>query len=783
MERAAVTVSQLPSVVFRDGLGERRQIPDPTGADAVELLCLRSDLAAVPSFEFALRERVSRLAGFRHAYYGRVRGVERANDRDQTLTVSSDATPGIRLSTLLARAEERSVPLDINAALCLIRQLVPAVAMLHENAKDVAHGALGPERLVITPNARLVIVEYVLGAALEQLRYSQERYWSELRIALPRSAGLPRFDHRADVAQIGVVALSLILGRALREDEYPARVADVVAATWAVSPRGGFEPLPPGLRGWLGRALQLDALNSFASAIDARIELDKVLGDSDYIASPASLEGFLTRYQAAERPAARVAAIGPTPIASGSAAAPMQVPPSVAPAPAAALPAASPFPATPPPAVAAQPAPVVPPSAPSRPSTWTSHSQYTTPNPAPPPQPAAAKPASPQPPRSIPASAPVTRPAVTSAPPAVMSYAPAATPATPALPASVEPASMRAPMFDMHAAADFDSETTTGGSSRKWLWVAVAAVVVTAASAGIFASWRFFGNQPAAAATGTLVITTNPPGAQALVDGQPHGVTPVTLTLPAGAHTVELKGAGEPRSIPVTISAGMQVAQYVDLPREAAAVGQLQVKSEPSGARVSVDGTPRGLSPVMVAGLAPGEHTVVLAGDAGEVKQTVTIESGATASLVVPMSAAAPAGPASGWLTIGGPFEVQLFEHGELLGSSKADRIMVAAGRHDFDLVNDALGFRMSRSVQVPPGKVANLSVEAPKGTIALNAQPWAEVWIDGEKVGETPIGNYSIAVGPHDVVFRHPDLGEQHYTTMVTLKGPARLSVDLRKK
>jgi hypothetical protein len=32
-------------------------------------------------------------------------------------------------------------------------------------------------------------------------------------------------------------------------------------------------------------------------------------------------------------------------------------------------------------------------------------------------------------------------------------------------------------------------------------------------------------------------------------------------------------------------------------------------------------------------------------------------------------------------------------------------------------------------------------------------------------------------------VVFRHPELGEQHHTAVVTLKGPARLSVDLRKK
>ena len=300
MERATVPASAPPSVAFTDGLGERRHLVDPTGNEKWELLCLRQELAEVPSFEFALRERVSRLSSFRHAYYGRVRAIERLTDREKTLAVVSDMTPGVRLSDLLARTDERKLGLDINTALCLIRQLVPAVAILHETARDVAHGAIGPERLVVTPNARLVVVEYALGAALEQLRFSQERYWNELRIALPRTVGLPRFDQRADVTQIGMVALSLILGRPLKDDEYPARIADVVASTWALSSRGGYEPLPAGLRGWLGRALQLDARNAFASALEARTELDKVLGDTDYLALPGSLEAFLGRYHDAD---------------------------------------------------------------------------------------------------------------------------------------------------------------------------------------------------------------------------------------------------------------------------------------------------------------------------------------------------------------------------------------------------------------------------------------------------------------------------------------------------
>jgi hypothetical protein len=137
MERAAASNFSPAAVAFVDGLGERHNILDPSGAETLEVLCVRDELAAVPSFEFALRERVSRLATFRHSSFVRVRAVERLTDRHATLAVVSDAVAGTRLSDLLLLAAERRVNLDINSALCLIRQLVPAVAALHEHARDI----------------------------------------------------------------------------------------------------------------------------------------------------------------------------------------------------------------------------------------------------------------------------------------------------------------------------------------------------------------------------------------------------------------------------------------------------------------------------------------------------------------------------------------------------------------------------------------------------------------------------------------------------------------------
>ncbi|MCU1383278.1 MAG: hypothetical protein JWL71_1975 [Acidobacteria bacterium] len=755
MDPALASASTPAPVAFEDGLGTRRLAVDRSRNETVEMLCLRGELTAVPSFEFALRERLGHLAAFSHACYGRVRSVERLKDPASTLALVSDVTAGRRLSEMLRFAEAADVTLDIDAALCLLRQLVPAVAMLHENMPDIAHGAIGAERLIVTPGARLIVVEHVMGSALEQLRFSQDRYWRELRVAVPRSAGLPRFDHRTDVTQIGVVALSLILGRRLHEEETPARLGDLVSSAWAVSTRGGLEPLPAGLRAWLMCALQLDARNSFASAIDAQEELERVLGESDYLAAPATLESFLERYRAA------TAADEDVSETFGHS---MVNPPLVN------------RPVLSQPPVISQPAVSHP--------VAVRHFVADEPEIAPTPMTMPAPVAAVRPPSSgrVPVASPARPPASV---PAAMSPAPLATHAPVLAPAPVTAAAARKepPAPPVLAPLDMDPPRpdVPPQGRPKWQLAAAALVLIGVAGAGVTAARRYAAPTPTIT-DGTLVMTSNPPGAKLFVDGVERGVTPLTVTLNTGAHALELRGDGGTRLMPITMTAGAQVTQYIELPKTASTLGQLQVRTEPAGAKVTVDGTPRGAAPITVADLTPGEHTVLLESEHGSVKQIVTIEAGITASLMVPLGTPDGA-PVSGWIAITAAADVQVFENKRLLGTSQSDRLMVSAGRHDIEIVNETLGYRATRTVQVAPGKVSPIRIDFPKGTIALNAVPWAEVWVDGERVGDTPIGNLSLAIGPHEIVFRHPELGEQRHAATVTLNSPARLSVDMRKK
>ena len=97
------------------------------------------------------------------------------------------------------------------------------------------------------------------------------------------------------MTQLGALALALILGRPLADDEYPARIADIVNGVRAISATG-LEPLPAGVHSWLSRALQLDARRSFAHAGEALVEL---AGIADSNREHAALESFLAQCYAA----------------------------------------------------------------------------------------------------------------------------------------------------------------------------------------------------------------------------------------------------------------------------------------------------------------------------------------------------------------------------------------------------------------------------------------------------------------------------------------------------
>jgi hypothetical protein len=120
-----------------------------------------------------------------------------------------------------------------------------------------------------------------------------------------------------------------------------------------------------------------------------------------------------------------------------------------------------------------------------------------------------------------------------------------------------------------------------------------------------------------------------------------------------------------------------------------------------------------------------------------------------------------------------------VLERADVVGTSASSRIMIPAGRHELDLVNESLAYQDHRRVDIGSGKTASIRVDA-RAPLSANARPWADVEIDGTPVGQTPIANVLLPLGTHHVVFRHPELGERRQNVVVTARGPNRVAVDL---
>lgn len=522
MIRVLPAVSE-PTLGAVDGFGRRMRGIDPDSGDEVEILELSPALVQHAGFVSALGDRVARFAAVRHASYVHLRRLDRPSaDR---LALVSDDTEGWRLSQMLAASAAAGLPPDITVVISLLRQLLPAVSLFGRHNRDAAIGALGPERLIVTPQGRLVITEHAFGPALEKLNLGRDRLWRDLRVTMAPSAGLPRANARADAHAIGVVALSLVLDRSLAEDEYPNQLTALVES--AVEHRGDDTvPLTKALSGWLARALQFDIATSFQSPHEAQVAFESVLAsDRAYVTSSPALDEWVAQVGALLEQSRK--AVETEPMAEASAS------------------------------------------------------------------------------------------------------------------ARAESVELRRDLADLSAGASAKAEAASGREGGPQALarnpIVLALILFVIAQSGVVL-WLWTGDPGGPqAGEGELVVQSRPVAARVSVDGEERGVTPLTLKLPSGAHVLEVQsGKSEPRVIPLTIQAGVQTAQYIEL-QNVALTGGLDVRSDLPGARVTIDGQNRGTTPVTVRDLAPGEHQVVLEAGGRKVTQAVRIDAGITAQLVVPL--------------------------------------------------------------------------------------------------------------------------------------------------
>jgi PEGA domain len=321
--------------------------------------------------------------------------------------------------------------------------------------------------------------------------------------------------------------------------------------------------------------------------------------------------------------------------------------------------------------------------------------------------------------------------------------------------------------------------------------VAVVLLALVALGQSAYIGARLLLAPAAAAPPSTLIIESAPMGAEVFLDGERRGVTPFRTEAAPGEHSLELRKNGRVRAIPLVLAAGVQASHYVEmsnatvrLPANSAdANAQPRSTDRSAGAR-STPGlmltTPGLSSSVASPALQTASSALPTGSSLVGSSTTSTVPEARTAS--EPTTSSPRVSSNRGWVIVESPLNLSVLRGGELVGNSVEGRLPLAAGRHELELVNDSVGYRSVITVQVPPGRAARLPINLPQSTMTITATPSARVWVDGRAVGETPITQLALLVGPHEVRFQHPELGERRVTVLVRIGVTAQATVEFTR-
>src|SRR5262249_21944752 len=174
-------------------------------------------------------------------------------------------------------------------------------------------------------------------------------------------------------------------------------------------------------------------------------------------------------------------------------------------------------------------------------------------------------------------------------------------------------------------------------------------------------------------------------------------------------------------------------------------------------------GKPRGTTPLSLDDLTFGEHTVVIEAKNGSVQRSVTVTADGAAQVDEQIF--------DGWVAVFSPIEVVISEGTNVLRPDDRNEIMLPPGSHRLRFVNRKLEFDDVKTFVVKPGEKVAYTVTPPKSSVSVSASEAAEVFLDGTKIGDTPVANVPAAIGTHDLVVRRASGGEKRMVITVTVK------------
>ena len=291
---------------------------------------------------------------------------------------------------------------------------------------------------------------------------------------------------------------------------------------------------------------------------------------------------------------------------------------------------------------------------------------------------------------------------------------------------------------------------------------------------------------------GSISVTSYPSGAEIYFNGDYRGLAPVIISdVWPGSYTILAEKSGY-RSYTTTtqVSSGIQSSVYCTLTQLDTA-GALYVISSPSNSNVYLDAAYKGMTPITLNNLASGTH-VLEVDHAGyyDWKSTVDVPAGGTRTVSATLNPMPSS--STGWLYVSSsPGGASVSLDGGTMGETPASGSLnlnnIAVGSHTVVLTRS--GYQQySATTSVSPNTVTEVSAilqptSAPSGTGGLTVSstpPGANVFLDNNFMGITPLTLSSVATGSHTVSLKLDGYQEYAVTTPVNAGAVSTVSAAL---
>ncbi len=275
---------------------------------------------------------------------------------------------------------------------------------------------------------------------------------------------------------------------------------------------------------------------------------------------------------------------------------------------------------------------------------------------------------------------------------------------------------------------------------------------------------------------GNISADSIPPGASVTLNGEPAGVTPIYLSgLSPGKYNVSFDLEDY---VPYKTYANVYSGRTTVLkPSLTYYFGTLNIASVPSGADVAVDGVSRGATPLVLAGIEPGIHTVnVTLATHLPYYRVVSVISGRTTVLKPTLVYY------YGNLSVSSrPSGAAVYVNGESMGVTPKTLLDLTPGKYNVTLtLPDHLNYSAAAIVYSGRTTALNPTLVYYFGNLTLSSKPsGAVVYLDGKPSGVTTRAFVNLAPGSYNVTLTLQDYlnysaAAKVYSGRTTLLAPA---------